>query len=762
MLARLASLALRRRRIVLVLAVLGFAIAGALASPAMKVLSAGGFEDPDAESSVAVDILRDRFDTGDPNFVLLVRAAGQADSAEVAADGRALTKKLASQTGVAEVTSYWTASQAADLRSKDGRSALVLARLAGDDDEVLKTAKRVAPLVTGEQGVLEVRSGGRAEFNRQGSDRITSDLMRAEGIAVPVTVLLLVLVFGSGMAALLPLAVAGVSVVGSLAVLRLLNEVTGVSIFAINLSTALGLGLAIDYSLFIVGRYREELRTGHDTAAALRISLATAGRTVVFSALTVLLSLSALLVFPLYFLRSFAYAGIAVVFFATLGAVVLLPALLAVLGPRIDRFDVLARFRRGKAGKPTKRPEDGFWHRLATAVMRRPLPVLTVVLVSLAVVVMPFTQASFGLPDDRALPKDMSAAQVGAATRTDFPSFAGQGLKIVLPEGRPDAAALGRYAESLSEVAGVDRVDTVTGSYRDGAQIAPPAAGAEKSFTDADGAWLALTTGVEAYSEAGQELVSDVRNVRPPQGAEALVAGPAATYEDTLDSLWSALPYAALIIAVLTFVLLFLFTGSVVMPVKAVLLNLLSLTATYGAMVFVFQDGHLQWLVGDFTVTGRIDVTMPILMFCIIFGLSMDYEVFLLSRIKEEYDRTGDNRTAVAAGLENTGRIVTAAAGLLAFFFLALVSAGVTHVKMLGLGTALAILMDAVVIRGLLVPVFMRLAGRANWWAPAPLRRLHDKIGFSHGPTSVDAGTPVSAQAGAMIVGEATTPHTTR
>ncbi|TLS41559.1 MMPL family transporter [Streptomyces montanus] len=756
MLARLASLALRRRRLVFVVTVLGFAIAAAIASPAMKVLSAGGFEDPDAESSVAVDVLRDRFDTGDPNFVLLARAPEQVDSAEAAADGRALTDKLAGQNGVAEVTSYWAAGRATDLRSEDGRSALVLARLSGDDDQVLKAAKRIAPLVTGDQGVLEVKSGGRAEFNRQGSERITSDLTRAEGIAVPITILLLVLVFGSGIAALLPLAVAGVSVIGSLAVLRLLNEVTGVSIFAVNLSTALGLGLAIDYSLFIVSRYREELRRGLDTAAALRISLRTAGRTVIFSALTVLLSLSALLVFPLYFLRSFAYAGIAVVFFATLGAVVLLPALLAALGPRIDKFDILAKLRRRGPDAQSKKPEEGFWHRLATAVMRRPLPVLTVVLVALAIIVMPFTKASFGLPDDRALPKDMAAAQVGTATRSEFPSFAGQELKVVLPDTRPNDAALTAYAESLSKVSGIERVDTATGSFSSGTRAAPPAAGAAQLFTDGKGAWLSLTTGVEAYSEAGQDLVSGLRAIDPPSGTDVLVTGPAATYTDTLESLWSALPYAVLIIAVMTFILLFLFTGSVVMPVKAILLNLLSLTATYGAMVFVFQDGHLQWLVGDFTVTGRIDVTMPILMFCIIFGLSMDYEVFLLSRIKEEYDRTGDNRLAVAAGLESTGRIVTAAAGLLAIFFLALVSAGVTHVKMLGLGTALAIVMDALIIRGLLVPAFMRLAGRVNWWAPSPLRRLHDRIGFSHGPSPDADESPTPAPAAAST--DAATP----
>jgi RND superfamily putative drug exporter len=738
MFARLASLAQRRRRLVLVIAVIGFAIAAAIASPAMKVLSAGGFQDPDAESSVAATVLREDFGTGEPNFVLLAHAPGKVDAREAASDGRALTRKLERLPGVAQVTSYWTDGKPADLKSHDGSSALILARLSGDEDEALQTAKDIVPKVTGAQGVLEVKSGGRAEFNRQGAERITSDLTRAEGIAVPITVLLLVLVFGSGMAAMVPLAVAGISVVGSLAVLRLLNEVTDVSIFAVNLSTALGLGLAIDYSLFIISRYREERRKNADNRAALRTALSTAGRTVVFSALTVMLSLAALLVFPLYFLRSFAYAGIGVVVFATLGAVLILPAILVVLGDRIDKFDVLRKLRRGREPKPT---EEGFWHKLATAVMRRPWPVLAVVLMALAVMVLPFSKVSFGLPDDRALPQDLAAAQVGSAIRDDFSSSANQSMQVVLPGTKPNKEALGDYAAALSDLTGVQRVDTATGSYHNGDRVAPPSPQSTQTFTAEHGAWLALNTNVEAYSEDGEDLVHQVRATDAPAGTDVLVAGPAATYTDTLDSLWTALPWAIAIIGVLTFTLLFLFTGSVVMPLKAIVLNLLSLTATYGAMVFVFQEGHLQWLTGDFTVTGQTDVTMPILMFCIIFGLSMDYEVFLLSRIKEEYDVTGDNQAAVARGLETTGRLITAAAGLLAIFFAALVSAGVTHVKMLGLGTALAILMDAIVIRGLLVPAFMRLAGRANWWAPRPLRRLHAKIGLTHAPVAGDTAS---------------------
>lgn len=729
MLLRLASLATTRRRLVLALSTLGFLLITAVSGPVMNVLSAGGYNDPEAESSVAADLLEDRFDTGDPNFILLATPAGSVDDPAAVAAGRRLTEKLADQDGVASVTSYWSSEHASDLRSQDGRSALIIARLSGDETEAEDTAKDIAPKVTGDQDGLEVISGGLTEVNRQASEEIEKDLLMAEGVAVPITLVLLVLVFGSGMAALLPLAVAGISVVGSLALLTVIAEFTPVSVFATNLTTALGLGLAIDYSLFIVSRYREERGHGHDNNTALRIALTTAGRTVFFSSLTVLLSLAALLVFPLYYLRSFAYAGIGVVVFALLGALVVLPALLSLMGDRIDKFDLGAKLRRKRPPVP---PERRFWHRLATGVMRRPWPVLTVVLLGLAVLVAPFTQASYGLPDDRAMPQDAAAARVGDAIRDDFPSLAGQGLKIVLDGERPASGALSDYAGRVSEVEGVGRVDTATGSFEDGRMVAPPVPGAEDTYTHDKGAWLSVNVGTEPYSEAGERQVADVRAVQPPADTESKVSGLAAAYVDTLDALWSALPYALLIIGVLTLVLLFLFTGSLLIPVKAIILNMLSLTATFGAMVFVFQEGHMTWLAGDFTVTGQIDVTTPILMFCIIFGLSMDYEVFLLSRIREEYDRTGDNTLAVARGLESTGRLITAAAGLLSLFFIALITAGFTPVKILGLGTALAIIMDAVIIRGLLVPAFMRLAGRANWWAPAPLRRIHQRFGFHH------------------------------
>ena len=748
MLSRLASLAVHRRRLVLILSALGFVLITVISGPVMTSLSAGGFDDPDSESSVASDLIENRFDAGDANFILLVTPDGSLEDAETTKDGRALTEKLAAQDGVDSVDSYFGSDgqAASELVSKKGDQALIVARLAGDDDEIEKTASRIVPEVAGDQGSLQVKSGGYAEFNRQANVKVEEDLLLAESIAFPITLLLLILVFRSGMAALLPLAIAGVSVVGSLAVLVVIAQFTSVSIFATNLATALGLGLAIDYTLFIVSRYREELARGCELEEALRRTLTTAGRTVFFSSLTVLLSLSVLLVFPLYYLTSFAYAGVGVVLFAMLGSLVLLPALLSLIGPRLDKFDLFARFRRTRP-QTTDTPEEGFWFRLAHFVMRRPIPVLTIVLVGLAILVAPFGSASYGLPDDRSMSKDAEAAQVGDALRNDFPTLAGQGLQVVVEGAKPSNSQLSSYAVKLSEIDGVERVDSSAGVFQDGDRIAPAVEGAAEVFDAADSTWLSLHSTTDAYSESGQNMVTDVRGLSPPEGTEAKVGGMAAAYSDTLDSLWERLPYAAGLIALLTFVLLFLFTGSLLVPLKAIVMNLLSLTATFGAMVFVFQQGNLTWLAGDFTVTGQIDVTMPILMFCVIFGLSMDYEVFLLSRIKEEYDRTGDNAAAVAHGLQSTGRLITAAAGLMAIFFVALVFTSFTPVKILGLGTALAILMDAAIIRGLLVPAFMRLAGNANWWAPAPLRRFHQKYGFHHAPPPAAVG-PTQAEEG--------------
>jgi RND superfamily putative drug exporter len=566
---------------------------------------------------------------------------------------------------------------------------------------------------------------------------IEKDLARAEGIAIPITMLLLLLVFGTLVASGLPAVIGAVAVLGSFLALFITTQLTDVSIFAINLVTALGIGLGIDYALFVVTRFREELARGHAPDVAVVRTVRTAGRTVVFSGITVAIALSALLVFPQFFLRSFAYAGIATVALAVLAAVVVLPALLSVLGTRVNRFRVLR--------STTEVTDHGFWFRLSSMVMRRPWPVLLGGVALLVALGLPFFRVTFGQTDDRVLPASSQAAQAGQLLRNAFDSREADPFTVVAPQSTAGNGTLTAYAEQLSQVSGVTRVDTLTGSFADGRRVAESVPASSRfSATSGPGTWLSVVADVEPYSSTGKQLVEDLRAVPSPLG-QTYVGGSAAVFADSQAAMGDRLPWAIGIIAIATFILLFLFTGSVVLPLKALALNTLSLSATFGAMVWIFQEGHFsQWL-GDFTVTGELDTSMPILMFCIAFGLSMDYEVFLLSRIKEEYDRTGDNTAAVAKGLQRTGRLVTSAAGLMAIVFLAFATSGVTIIKMLGIGVALAVLVDATVVRGLLVPAFMRIAGDANWWAPAPLKRLHARIGVSESidDEPVPTGAPV-------------------
>jgi RND superfamily putative drug exporter len=466
---------------------------------------------------------------------------------------------------------------------------------------------------------------------------------------------------------------------------------------------------------------------------------------VLFSAVTVALAMAALLVFPLYFLRSFAYAGIAVVVLAAAGALLVLPALLAVLGPTAIRLNLLALLRRGR--RPDPGHERGFWHGLASAVMRRPAPFGLAVVVILVVLGSPFWHISFGMIDDRQLPRSAPAEVASQQLRTDYDTSDSRSLSVVLPGVGRDAAParLPGYAARLSALPGVRRVDTATGSYAHGRRVAGPGPVSARYATARD-SWLSVVGTGGPESAAADRLVTSVRGTPAP--APALVGGRAAVLHDIKAELTGRLPAAAGIIAAATVVLLFLFTGSVLMPVKAVLLNVLSLTATFGALVFLFQDGHWGWLIGNPIITGSLDMTIPVLMFCVAFGLSMDYEVFLLSRIREEYLVSGDNRRAVAVGMQRTGRLITAAAALIAVVLLAFATSQVTLLRMFGLGLAVAVVMDATLVRGVLVPAFMRLAGRANWWAPGPLRRLHDRIGVSESAGDPPAGDtrPAPAQ----------------
>jgi RND superfamily putative drug exporter len=739
MLERLGHFLVRRRRWILGGTLLVVLVAGAIGGNVADHLKAGGFDSPDIESERASRVLGQTFKQSPPNFVLLVTAKhGTVNDPDIRAEGVGITNRLFAEKGVGQVLSHWSLGPRSPLMSRGQRQAIIVAELDGDDQERTDLAKVLVPKYTFETPNVIVRVGGFEAIFHEVSDVITKDLAKGESIAIPITLALLIIVFGSVIAAAMPVAIGLISIIGTFFVLRVIGEITNVSVFALSMTTAMGLGLAIDYSLFIVSRFREELRKGADTESAIVTTVRTAGRTIIFSGITVGVSLSALTVFPLYFFKSFGYAGIGVVVMAVLGAVVFLPAVLAVLGPNIDRWALWRRH--------PKEIGEGFWHRLAVLVMRRPIPVALIVVAVLVFLGLPFLHVNVGLPDERVLPPSAATRRVHDILRRDFPSEEVQSMRVVATGIDPAArrADIVRYSTELSKLRGVAHVESVTGTYADGRQISGPSFTSSR-FSAPDATWFQVVPSVDPSSRQGERLVHLVRDGSAP--FDVLVGGPSAQLVDAKASLFSRLPVAIAWIGVATFILLFLMFGSLLVPVKALVLNFLSLTATFGAMVWIFQDGHLSGLL-DFTPTGLLDISSPILMFCIAFGLSMDYEVFLLSRIKEEYDSTGRNEQSVAMGLERTGRIVTAAAVLISVVFLSIGLGSIRFMKLFGIGMTLAVLMDAFVIRGTLVPAFMRLAGRANWWLPWFLKPLHARVQIREsvesraGPTAPEPSRP--------------------
>lgn len=723
LLERLGGWLFARRRLVIIISIAFAVFSAVFGVTVVAKLSTGGFTSSSAQSTQAESLLANKFGVGESNFVLLATApagSGGVDSATATQDGQALTRRLAAESGVADVLSYWTTG-ASSLRSTNGNEALVIARITGSDDQVNNRVGDLDTAFAGKSGSLTVQIGGSASVDNEANTQTTNDLILAEAMAFPITLVLLMLVFRGLVAAMIPLILGGFSVVGTFLVLRVIVIFTSVSVFALNLTTALGLSLAIDYSLFMVTRYREELHAGQDPRLALMATMRTAGKTVAFSALTVSLALAAMLVFPLDVLRSFAYAGVAVVILTVLGAMLVLPALLAAFGTRIDKLAIWK-------AKPVV-AQTGFWYRLANGVMRRPITVAAGVLVTLIALGTPFLSVHFGLSDDRVLPPSAAAHLTQDKIRSDFDSQEQSALDVVAPTGNP--AQAGPYAAALSAISGVVRVDAATGSYVNGHQVAGPTPDS-RQFVDphgGTGTWLQVVPSVEAYSAAGENLTNQVRAAPAP--FQTLVGGQSADLVDTENSISGRMWYAIAWITVTMLILLFLFTGSVLLPLQAILLSLFSLTATFGAMVYVFQDGHLRWLVGDFNISGTLDTTMPILMFCVAFGLSMDYQVFLLSRIKEEHENTGDGKLAVALGIQRTGPVITAAAAIVAVVFSLIGTSEISFIKMFGVGLALAVVVDSTIVRGLLVPAVMKLSGRATWWAPRVLRRAYDKIGLS-------------------------------
>jgi len=730
MLHRLGDLMYRRARLVLLVTGILLAIAAVIGVGAFGKLQGGGFDDANSPSTKAANQIDAHFG-GEDNLILLVRAQhGTVDSPDVQSAGLRLTGSLEARSATIDrVTSYWkTPAQA--LRSKDGTQAMVLLHLKGDAQQVTDSAKSLIATYTAPgAGVgspaISALAGGDAAVNVQVNAQVGKSLALAEGIAVPLIMILLMFAFGSVVSALLPLAIGGIAILATFAELFVLGSITNVSVYSISLTTQLGLGLGIDYALLMVSRFREQLATGQDVREAVVRTTATAGRTVLFSATTVAVALTALLIFPQYFLNSFAFAGIGVALIAAISTVIVIPALLAVLGHRVNA----GRLRWAASGRGDASP---LWGRIARGVTRRPVLAAVPVLAVLLVAASPLLGVTFGTPDQTVLRQGMSTRQVSDAIGADFSGNTATTVNVVTTGPVASAAANAQYARQLSTLPGVVRVDSSAGTFETGhtAQGDP----GDAALGSAAAQRYTVVIAPDPTSSAAQQLVGDIRTLPGPDHVGTLVGGRTAVLIDAKRSIGAHLPWALLIVVVATFALLFLFTGSVIQPLRALIINGLSLSAALGVMTWIFQDGHLTSLLA---ATPRpMDTSMTVLALCLAFGLSMDYEVFLTSRIKEMHDQGADTNTAVVHGLARTGRIVSTAAGLLSVTFFAFATSTVSFLQMLGLGAGLAVLLDATLIRGVLVPSVTTLAGERIWYAPRWLRKVHRRIGLSEGPVT--------------------------
>ncbi|BAV40416.1 MMPL family transporter [Mycobacterium ulcerans] len=748
MLQGIARLAIAAPVRIIGVALLVFIAAAVFGIPVANSLSPGGFQDPNAESARAIKVLADKFGQSGQQMLILVTAPGGVGTERARAVGTDIVAELNHSPLVFNVSSPWTGpsadpKSAPDLVSKDGKSGLIVVNIKGGESNAQKNAQTLADEIVHDRDGVTVRAGGSAmeyaQINKQNQD----DLLVMELIAIPLSFLVLVWVFGGLLAAALPMALGALAVVGSMSVLRLVTFTTDVSIFALNLSTALGLALAIDYTLLIISRYRDELAEGSSREEALVRTMATSGRTVLFSAVTVALSMSATVAFPMYFLKSFAYAGVATVAFVATASIVVTPAAIVLLGPRLDALNVrrLARRMLGRP-EPQHKPVDQlFWYRSTKFVMRRALPVGLAVVAVLVILGLPFFSVKWGFPDDRVLPATASSHQVGDELRTNFAHDLAMAVPVVVPDVHGLVPAdLDGYAADLSRVPDVASVTAPSGTFVNGSRVGPPAGAT--GFSDGS-AFLTVDSTAPLFSHASDIQLKRLHQVTGPAGRTVEMAGVAQVNRDSVDAVTERLPLVLGLMAAITFVLLFLLTGSVVLPAKALICNVLSLTAAFGALVWIFQDGHLGAL--GTTPSGTLVANMPVLLFCIAFGLSMDYEVFLVARIREYWLASGAARPAtpspaqahaandesVALGLARTGRVITAAALVMSMSFAALIAAHVSFMRMFGLGLTLAVAADATLVRMVLVPAFMHVMGRWNWWAPKPLVWLHQRFGIS-------------------------------
>ena len=674
--------------------VLGIVFGGTVTSK----LSSGGTQDPATQSARAeTQLARASAKDSGSNLLAVVRLRNDAHSAAGAAEVAGVVRTLrglGAQDVVAPV-----AGLPARLVSRDGRSALVIVPAGGD-----RIADRAEAAFAHDPRVV---LGGDPVVSKQVNEIVATDMKRAELIALPLLFVLSFLIFRGLVAAMLPPLVGLVTVAGALLGLRIASEMTSLSIYALNLITGLGLGLAIDWSLFIVSRYREELAVHGPGAKALRETLRTAGRTVLFSSLTVAAALASLLVFPQSFLRSMGLGGMLVSLIGAWVALIFLPAVLAILGRRVDS---LAPKRLQRASAKAARPaSSGYWYRLSHIVMRQPVLIAVGTAALLVVLGLPFTGVRFTGFDPSVLPKASSGRQVDKIVHTEFATDLNPTAYAVVSAPATARAGVRALAARLGDLPGRPAV-------------------AKPSLVGRNTWLIDVGTSATRNSNGGQHLVDEMRAVSSPY--PVLVGGDSASLVDQKSSLVSNLPYALAILVGATLFVLFLMTGSILLPIKAIALNLLTIASVFGVLVWIFQDGRLQGLLG-YSGQGGIDTTQPILIAAVAFGLSTDYGVFLLTRIKEARDGGADTKTAVAFGLERTGRIVTAAACLFIVAIGAFAASRIVTIKEVGLGTGLAVLIDATLVRALLVPSLMMLLGRANWWAPRPLRWATSRISFS-------------------------------
>ena len=696
MFEKLGHLVVRRRKSMVIFFIVGILAAGGIGSMVFNRLDSGGYSNPKSDSYQVYKYLHDTLKIADPNVVVVVDSGDlPVSDAAVTAKAVALEAQMAKVPGVTKTLSYWSAGGEKSLLAIDGKAAYIL--VYSKDEAFTPGSRKMGDYFQknfdGKRDGLTLYSGGVGVVGNAINKKISKDLSIAEAISIPLTFILLVFVFGAMVASAMPLIVGVSAILGAFFILYLISLFTSVSIYALNLTTGMGLGLGIDYALLMVNRFREELHHGKNVEESIVNTMASAGKTVFYSGLTVLITLVSLIFFPLPFLKSFGYAGVSVVALAVIGALFGLPPILAIIGSKVDKGVI-----RKSAITPK---EDGRWAQTARVVMKRPVAVVLLSLIILGVLAAPIKNIAFSQGDSRILPENNPAAVATALQGSRFASNIAT-IEIVITNGVGREAEITQYAESVKSIPGV--VD-----------VTPPQV-------------MGKDVRITAYesmlprSLAAQKLIHDLRDLKSPVGT--LIGGAAADYTDTQDGISQTLPLAFGWIALGVLILIFVFTGSIILPIKAVLLNVMSLTATMGALTWVFVDGHMRWLVGSFTVTGTLDTSIVILIAVVVFGLSMDYELFLLSRIREEHLIGKSNIESVATGLQRSARIITAAAVLLAVVFAAFITSGVTSIKMMGFGVAFAVLLDATLIRALLVPALMRLLGERNWWAPKAMQRF--------------------------------------